>query len=51
MSFKFNFAGKETDPPADAKLAQTNHVRKCAEGKEHFMDEMHLVCIPPDLLQ
>ena len=47
MSFKFNFDGRESGSPADADLAKTNDERKCAEGKEHFMDETHLVCCYP----
>ena len=49
MPFKFDFGRKEADPPADADLDKTNDERKCAEGKEHFMDETHLVCIPLDV--
>lgn len=48
MPFKFDFGRKETDPPADADLDKTNDERKCAEGKEHFMDETHLEHIGED---
>ena len=44
MSFKFNFGGKESDPSANAaEIAKSNHERKRAAGKEHFMEETHLV--------
>ena len=47
MSFKFNFGGKESDPSANAaEIAKSNHERKRAAGKEHFMEETHLVCTP-----
>ena len=44
MSFKFNFGGKEADPSAGAEVSKTSRERKRAEGKEHFMEEAHLVC-------
>ena len=44
MSFKFNFGVKEADPSAGAEVSKTSRERKRAEGKEHFMEEAHLVC-------
>ena len=46
MSFKFNFGGHKSEPSASADIAKTNHERKRAAGKEHFMEETHLVSTP-----